>query len=162
MNDPVRGSEDDDLDRLLRGVGQVCIAASLLESTLAYVCMIIDRWDDDKYDDVLGKGRTMQEYEKITRRLEAAKFGPGARSIYDNARNLFDKRHRVVHSVMMTEMKMGRFYDAWHPKTGKTWPVDPVDLRQLAVDLERCNHKAGTFADDWAERAEREGWPEVP
>jgi hypothetical protein len=162
MNDPADDSEDDELNQLRLGVGQVCIAASLLESTLAYVCMIIDGWSDEKYDDVLGNGSTMHEYKNLARRLEAAGFGPEARSIYDDARKLFKERHRVVHSVMMTEVKMGRFYDAWHPKSRQTWLVDPGNLHQLAEDLKQCNHKAGTFVDDWEERAERDGWPEVP
>jgi hypothetical protein len=162
VNGHAGASENDELDQLLRGVGQVCIAASLLDSTLAYVCMIIDGWSGDQYDDVLSNGRIVEEYGKLVKRLEAAGFGPEARKILEDTKRLRRARNRVVHSVMMTEVKMGRFYDAWHPRTRATWPVEPAKLNQLAEDLRQCNYRAGKFVDDWADLAERDGWPELP
>ena len=40
---------DDEEDRVLRGIGEVCVAASRLEGAMAFLAMTMQNWSDEKY-----------------------------------------------------------------------------------------------------------------
>ena len=148
---------DAGLDQLVRGVGQVCISASMLERSLTYLTGLIENWDDAKYCEVLG--RTGEPLRRYRARVPADAFGlgPDVGQLADEAGRLLEARNRVVHSVMMIEAKATNelFYEAWHARSDSVWPVDPLGLHTLALDLGQCMAEVNEFADAWEERAER-------
>jgi hypothetical protein len=150
------------LDLLVRGVGQVCISASMLEWSLTYLTGLIENWDDAKHRDVLGRpGEPLKRYRALVPRLEAFGLGRDADRLAGEAGRLLMERNRVVHSVMMIETKAANepLYEAWHAKSDTKWPVDPVALNTLAHDLAQCVAEVSGFTHAWEERAERDGWP---
>lgn len=94
-------------------------------------------------------------------RLDAIGLGPDVGQLADEAGRLLEARNRVVHSVMMIEAKATNepFYEAWHARSDSVWPVDPLGLHTLALDLAQCMAEVNEFAHAWEERAERDGWP---
>jgi hypothetical protein len=159
------GSDHAELDQLVRGVGQVCIAASGLEAQLAFLALTLDNWSDEKFREVLSHtGRALDEYKSLVSRLEAFGLGSDPRWLLDEATRLLRARNRVVHSVMMIEVKAAteRVYEAWHARSDETWEVRPADLHKLAEDLTRLTGEADAFAHAWEQRAERDGWPVLP
>jgi hypothetical protein len=153
---------DQKVNQLVNGVGHVCILASALEFSLAYLTGTIDHWDDDKHRKVLGTpGRPLQEYRNLVPRLFLA-LRADAAQLADDADRLLAERNRVVHSVMMLETADEPRYKAWHAKTGTTWPVVPEVLSALAHDLASSAAEATGFALAWEERANRDGWPVLP
>ncbi|HEY2640705.1 MAG TPA: hypothetical protein VGI66_12585 [Streptosporangiaceae bacterium] len=158
-------SDHAELDRLVRGIGQVCISASMLEAELAFLALTLDDWKDEKYRAVLSNtGRALREYKALVPRLEAFGLGPDPRTLLDEATRLLHERHRVVHSVMMIEVKGANepVYEAWHARSDETRDIDPAELYKLAEDLGLLFIEAHAFARGWEERAERDGWPVLP
>jgi hypothetical protein len=165
MSEDVEAPEYYELDRLVRGVGQVCISASMLESRLAFLTMTLDFWTDEKYREVLSQtGRAVREYRDLVPRLEAFGLGPDVPKLLEDAERLLRARNRVVHSVLMIELKTDneQFYEAWNARADETWEVNPTDLQQLAEDLAQLVIEANAFACAWEQRAERDGWPLLP
>jgi hypothetical protein len=153
---------DEKMNQLVSAVGHVCILASALEFSLAYLTGMIDQWDDDKHRDVLATpGRPLREYRNLVPRIFPA-LRADAAQLADDAEVLLTERNRVVHSVMMLETADEPRYEAWHARTDTTWPVVPEDLNALAHDLASCAAEATGFAMAWQERAERDGWPVLP
>jgi hypothetical protein len=156
---------DADLDDLVWGVGHVCIAASSLEWSMAYCASVIrcagDAWFVSVY---AAPGQTRSEFQKLMRDV-AARFPEhqaDTERLVADAKYLLDQRNRVVHSAVASERDPdSRFHEAWHAKTDTIWPVDPVELRNLAHDLERCAREIDDFGTAWEERAERDGWPDL-
>jgi hypothetical protein len=94
---------DEEMNQLVSGVGHVCILASALEFSLAYLTGMIDQWDDDKHRDVLATpGRPLREYRNLVPRLFLA-LRADAAQLADDAGRLLAERNRVVHSVMMID-----------------------------------------------------------
>lgn len=158
-------AEYDDLDQLIRGVGQVCIAASMLEAELALLALTLDNWSDEKYREVLSRtGQALREYGDLVPRLEAFGFGPDARKLFEDTQRLLRARNRVVHSVMMIEVKADNeeFYEAWNARGDETWEVHPAELVKLAEDLTQLVVEADAFAYAWEQRAKHDGWPVLP
>lgn len=152
---------DQAMAQLVCGVGQVCIAASALEWSLAYLTGLIENWDDDKHQKVLSRpGQPLTKYRNLAPQLESSGIGSDAVQLANDAERLLADRHRVVHSVMMADNE--RRYEAWHAKNDTTWSVVPEDLNTLARDLALCAAEANAFAEAWKERAERDGWPTFP
>ena len=144
--------------QLVRGVGQVCISASMLEWALTCLTGMIENWDDDKHRELVGHpGRALNTYRALVPRLEALGLGPDVAHLADDAQRLLAERHRVVHSVMMTANESR--YEAWHPRRDITWAADPAALHPLALDLTLCMAEVTAFAGAWKERSERDGWP---
>jgi hypothetical protein len=164
MNEKPESPADNGLDQLVRGVGQVCISASLLEWSLTYLTGLMQDWDDAQLRAVFSRtGGPLKEYRLLVPRLEALGVGPAACQLGDDAGRLLQERNRVVHSVMMLEIKATneRLYEAWHAKRDTMWPVDPAVLNKLALDLADCTAQVTGFAQAWEERAERDGWPDL-
>ena len=139
---------DQDVDRLVSGVGQVCIAASSLEWSLTYLTGVIEGWDGPKFLNVFGSpGKPLEEFRNLVPRLGA--FGPDVANLLADAERLLAACHQVVHSVMMLEAETvgGPIYKAWQEKSGTIWPVVPEDLNTLAQDLAHCTVEAIAFAD---------------
>jgi hypothetical protein len=42
-------SSDDAEDRVLRGIGEVCVAASRLKGAMAFLAMTMQNWSNEKY-----------------------------------------------------------------------------------------------------------------
>jgi hypothetical protein len=148
---------DQMMSRLVSGIGQVCISASMLEWALTYLTGMANDWDHARMIAVISKsGEPMREFRKVVPQLEIP--GLDAARFLADAERLLRERNRVVHSVMMLETEVaGQFlYEAWHPKSDIMKPVDPDDLNTLALDLSQCAAEAGAFADALQEAAERE------
>lgn len=109
-------------------------------------------------------GQALREYRDLVSRLEAFGLGPDPRTLLEEATKLLQARNRVVHSVMMIDMKGASepVYEAWHAKADVTWEVDPAALRELAENLSQLCAEAEGFGLAWEERAERDGWPVLP
>jgi hypothetical protein len=153
-------------DDLARAVGQVCISASTLEWTLAYLTSVLRRWSDAKFVEVVSRpGQPLHDFRALVSSLatiQAPELQAGAGRILADAEGLLKQRHRVVHSVMIDELEPGsRLYDAWHAKTNALWSVDLGDLHDLARDLEGCARAADAFGAAWEQYAERAGWPDL-
>jgi hypothetical protein len=150
---------DCERDEFVRGIGEVCISASSLEWSLAYLAAIVRyRGSDDKFRVIARTpGEPLKEFRKVVRSpgvLQALEQAE-AEKILVAAERLLDKRNRVVHSAIMDELEPGtRFYDAWHAKSNSIWSVDPVHLNSLARDLMQCAAAADAFGTAWEERAE--------
>ncbi|HLQ35998.1 MAG TPA: hypothetical protein VK457_25185 [Chloroflexota bacterium] len=57
--------------RLVNGVGQVCISASSLEWSLAYLTGVVEGWDDEKFTHVIARVRQpLEEFRKVVPKLE--------------------------------------------------------------------------------------------
>jgi hypothetical protein len=156
---------DADRDAVVQGVGEVCIAASSLEWSMAYCTSVIrcagDAWFIKVY---AAPGQTRKEFQELMRDV-AARFPEQkatSERLLADAKDLLDQRNRVVHSAVVSERDPGsRFYDAWHAKTDTVWPVDPEGLRNLAHRIDRCAREIDDFGTVWEERAERDGWPDL-
>lgn len=160
VNQQLEQQADTELDQLVRGVGQVCISASMLEWALTYLTGLIENWDDAKHRDVLGHpGEPLRKYRTLVPRLEAFGLGPDVGQLADDAGRLLNERNRVVHSVMMIETKAANepLYEAWHARSDTVWPVEPAALNALARDLAQCTVEVTAFTHAWEERAERDG-----
>jgi hypothetical protein len=156
---------DADFDAVVRGVGQVCIAASSLEWSMAYCSSVLrcagDAWFISVY---AAPGRTRTEFRKLMRDVAAKSPEQlaNAERLLADAENLLNRRNRVVHSVVASERDPdSRFYDAWHAKADTVWPVDPAELRSLAEDLGRCASEIDDFGTAWEEGTEHDGWPDL-
>ena len=151
---------DADLDAVVRGVGEVCIAASSLEWSMAYCASVVrcegDAWFIGVY---AASGQTRKEFRNLMLDV-AARFPehrPNSERLLADAEDLLNRRNRVVHSAVASERDpSSRFYEAWHAKTDTLWPMDPVELRNLAHDLDRCAREIDDFGTAWEERAERD------
>jgi hypothetical protein len=54
---------DDEEDRVLRGIGEVCVAASRLEGAMAFLAMTMQGWSDEKYCQVQSRsGEVMKAF----------------------------------------------------------------------------------------------------
>lgn len=156
---------DADLDAVVRGVGQICIAASSLEWSMAYCASVVrcagDAWFISVY---AAPGRTRDEFRKLMRDV-AARFPEqqaNSERLLADAEDLLNRRNRVVHSAVASERDPdSRFYEAWHAKTDTVWPIDPAELRNLAQNLDRCAREIDDFGTAWEEGAERDGWPDL-
>lgn len=125
------------MDRLVGGVGSVCIAATALEYSLAFLTHAVEGWDDAKLAQVQSMpGRPLKEFEKVVPQLERV-FGSNVSRLRADAERLLRERHRVVHSVMLlgTDAAGSARYEAWHPKSNATEPVEARGLYELAHDL---------------------------
>jgi hypothetical protein len=150
---------DHERDELVRGIGEVCISASSLEWSLAYLTAVVRyRGNDDKFREIARTpGGPLKEFRKVVRSpgVLRAPEQAEAEKILGDAERLLDNRNRVVHSAIMDELEPGsRLYDAWHAKSNSIWSVDPVDLNNLARDLMQCAAAADAFGIAWEERAE--------
>ena len=150
---------DCERDELVRGIGEVCISASSLEWSLAYLAAVMRyRGSDDKFRDIARTpGGPLKEFRKVVRSpgVLHAQEQAKAEKILVAAERLIDNRNRVVHSAIMDELEPGsRLYDAWHAKSNSMWSIDPVDLNNLARDLMQCAAAADAFGTAWEERAE--------
>lgn len=126
--------------RLVNGVGQVCISASSLEWSLAYLTGVVEGWDDEKFAHVIARvRRPLEEFHKVMPKLEIFGADDLARILAD-AEALLGRRGRVVHSVMMldTTVASAAVYEAWHAKTDATWTVVAEDLNALALEIMNC------------------------
>lgn len=126
--------------QLVNGVGQVCISASSLEWSLAYLTGAVEGWDDERFTHVIARARQpLEEFRKVVPKLEIFGTEDLAKLLAD-AETLLGKRGRVVHSVMMldTTVANAAVYEAWHAKTDTTWTVDPEDLNALALEIMNC------------------------
>jgi hypothetical protein len=81
-------------------------------------------------------GRPLKEFEKVVPQLERV-FGSDVSRLRADAERLLRERHRVVHSVMLlgTDAAGSARYEAWHPKSNATEPVEARRLYELAHDL---------------------------
>jgi hypothetical protein len=161
---PVQNVSMDEEDAITLGVGEVCIAASSLEWSLAYLTSVLWRKGDTWFVGLCSRpGRTLPTFAKFVRSLAflAPELQLQAERILADAKRLLMQRHRVVHSVMVGELEPGsHVFEAWHARSGDTWPVEAADLSRLAADLKQCAMQADEFGTKWEERAEREGWCE--
>lgn len=152
----------DEEDAIIRGVGEVCIAASSLEWSLTYLTSVLWRKGDAWFVAVFSRpGQTLPTFAKFVRSLKtlAPELQPQAERILADANRLIMQRHRVVHSVMVGELEPGtRVFEAWHAKSGTIWPVEAADLNRLAADLKQCAAQADDFGTEWEDRAEHERW----
>lgn len=150
---------DRERDELVRGIGEVCISASSLEWSLAYLTAAVRyRGNDDKFREIARTpGAPLKEFRKVVRSsgvLQAAEQSQ-AEKILVVAERLLDNRNRVVHSAIMDELEPdSRLYDAWHAKSNSIWSVDPVDLNKLARHLKQCAAAVDAFGTAREERAE--------
>jgi hypothetical protein len=150
---------DRERDELVRGIGEICISASSLEWSLAYLTAVVRyRGNDDKFRDIARTpGGPLKEFRKVARSpgvLQAPEQAE-AEKILVAAERLLDNRNRVVHSAIMDELEPGsRLYDAWHAKSNSIWSVDPDALNNLARDLMQCAAAADAFGTAWEECAE--------
>ncbi len=126
--------------QLVNGVGQVCISASSLEWSLAYLTGVVNGWDDEKFTHVIARVRQpLEEFRKVVPELKIFGTEDLAKLLAD-AEALLGRRARVVHSVMMldTTVASAAVYEAWHAKTDTTWTVVPEDLNALALEIMNC------------------------
>ena len=143
----------------VRGIGEVCISASSLEWSLAYLTAVVRyRGNDDKFREIARTpGGPLKEFRK-TARCSAVLEAPDqaeAEKILADAERLLDDRNRVVHSAIIDELEPGsRLYDVWHARSNRIWSVDPEDLNNLARDLKQCAAAADAFGTAWEECAE--------
>lgn len=155
----------DEEDQIHRGVGSICIAAASLEWSLAYCSSVLLRRGDDWFRQVAGKtGKPIEAFSKLVAAIEAHEPAEHVRAakLSDDAKRLLDKRHRVVHSVMMGELELGsRIYEAWHPRSNDFWPVVPAQLDSLAGEIWQCRDEVDAFGTEWEARADRDGWPDL-
>jgi hypothetical protein len=153
------------MDDLVRGVGSVCISASTLEWSLAYLTSVLRRWGDDKFVKVVSRsGEPLREFRKVVRSLAVLQRPEQAEAeeILADVERLLALRHRIVHSVMVEDLDPGgRLYEAWHAKSGDIWSVNPPDLNNLARDIKLCAAQVDTFGTRWEEQADRDGWPDL-
>lgn len=143
---------DDEEDRVLRGIGEVCVAASRLEGAMAFLAMTMKSWSDEKYCQVQSRpGEVMRAFETLIPELEKCGLGSDARSILADATALRDHRNRAVHSVMMFELREAnqRLYQAWHAKSDELWNVDPAELHKLALKLAAVASKTDDLGYNW-------------
>jgi hypothetical protein len=155
----------DEDEAIVRGVGAVCISASSLEWSLAYLTSVLWRKGDAWFVDVFCRpGKPLKTFRKFVGSLEvlAPELKPQAEQILTDAHRLLSQRHRVAHSAMMGKLQPGsNAYEAWHGKTDTMWSVEPAELQSLAHDLNRCAAEADTFGAAWEERAERDHWADL-
>ena len=147
-----------DEDRVLRGIGEVCVAASRLEGAMAFLAMTMQSWSDEKYRQVQSRsGEVMKAFEAVVPELEKCGLGSDARSILADATALRDLRNRAVHSVMMFELREAnqRLYQAWHAKSDELWNVDPAELHELALKLAAAASKTDDLGYNWEVRSGR-------
>jgi hypothetical protein len=153
----------EEMDDVVRGVGQVCISASSLEWSLAYCSSVLRCMGNDWFVGVFSSpGQPLKQFRKLTSAVAARmpELGADIGQLLATAEQLLTQRHRVVHSAMMGELDPGsRLYEAWHAKTDVMWPVVPADLKGLARDLAQCAREVDAFGTAWEERANRDGWP---
>jgi len=150
---------DEARDELVKGIGEVCISASSLEWSLAYLTSVVRyRGNDDKFVEIASTpGAPLKEFRKTVRSPGAlqAPEQAEAEKILADAERLLEDRNRVVHSAIMDELEPdSRLYDAWHAKSNSIWSVDPIYLNNLARDLKQCVAAADAFGTAWEERAE--------
>src|SRR5215469_12927821 len=149
---------DDAEDRVLRGIGEVCVAASRLEGAMAFLAMTVQNWSNEKYCQVQSRsGEAMRAFEVLVPELEECGLGSEARSILADATALRDLRNRAVHSVMMFELREAnqRLYQAWHAKSDELWNIDPAELHELAVKLGAAAAKIDDLGYNWEVRTGR-------
>lgn len=149
---------DDAEDRVLRGIGEVCVAASRLEGAMAFLAMTVQNWNDEKYCQVQSRsGEVMRTFEALVPELEKCGLGSDARSILADATALRDLRNRTVHSVMMFELREAnqRLYQAWHARSDELWNVDPAELHELALKLAAAASKTDDLGYNWEVRTGR-------
>ena len=149
---------DDAEDRVLRGIGEVCVAASRLEGAMAFLAMTVQNWSDEKYCQVQSRsGEAVRAFEALVPELEKCGLGSDARSIIADATALRDLRNRAVHSVMMFELREAnqRLYQAWHAKSDELWDVDPAELHELALKLAAAASKTDDLGYNWEVRTGR-------
>jgi hypothetical protein len=149
---------DDAEDQVLRGIGEVCIAASRLEGAMAFLAMTVQNWSDEKYRRVQSRsGKAMRAFEALVPELEECGLGSDARSILADAAALRDLRNRAVHSVMMFELREAnqRLYQAWHARSDELWDIDPAELHELALKLAAAASKTDDLGYDWEVRTGR-------
>ena len=152
-----RFSEDEE-DRVLRGIGEVCVAASRLEGAMAFLAMTMQSWSDEKYCQVQSRsGEVIKAFEALVPELEKCGLGSDARSILADATAPRDLRNRAVHSVMMFELREAdqRLYQAWHAKSDELWNVDPAELHELALKLAAAASKTDDLGYNWEVRSGR-------
>jgi len=126
--------------QLVNGVGQVCISASSLEWSLAYLTGVVKGWDDEKFTHVIASVRQpLEEFRKVVPELEIFGAEDLAKLLAD-AEALVGRRGRVVHSVMMLDGTVAStaVYEAWHARTDTTWTVVPDDLNAPALEIMNC------------------------
>jgi hypothetical protein len=161
---PVQNVGMDEEGAIAWGVGEVCIAASSLEWSLAYLTSVLWRKGDAWFVNLCSRpGRTLPAFSKFVESLAvlAPELQLQAEGIRADASALLMQRHRVVHSVMVGELEPGsHVFEAWHAKSGETWSVDAADLSRLTAELKRCAELVDDFGTKWEHRADHEGWSE--
>jgi hypothetical protein len=144
---------DAELDAVERGIGQVCIAASSLEWSMAYCTSVLRRTGEAWFIGVYASpGQTRKEFHKLVRAVGARfpELRADVERLLADAEELLNRRNRVVHSAVANERDPdSRFYEAWHAKTDSVWPIEPEELRCLALDLALCASKIDTFGAAW-------------
>lgn len=152
----------DEEDEIVRGVGEVCISASSLEWSLAYLTSVLWCKGNAWFIDVISRpGQPLRKFRDFVRSLAvlAPELQAQAEKILADADQLLMRRHRVIHSIMVGELDPGnRVYEAWHAKSDTMWSVAAADLNDLARDLKQCAAEADAFGAAWENRPERDGW----
>jgi hypothetical protein len=131
---------DNEEDRVLRGIGEVCVAASRLEGAMAFLAMTMQSWSDEKYCQVQSRsGEVIKAFEALVPELEKCGLGSDARSILADATALRDLRNRAVHSVMMFELREAdqRLYQAWRAKSDELWNVGSGRASRTGLEVGR-------------------------
>jgi hypothetical protein len=153
----------EEIDDVVRGVGQVCISASSLEWSLAYCTSVLRCKGDDWFVGVFASpGQPLKQFRKLTNAVAARmpELRADTEQLLATAEQLLAQRHRVVHSAMTGELDPdSRACEAWHARTDAMWSVVPADLNSLALDLAQCAIEVDAFGTAWEERANRDGWP---
>lgn len=153
----MNGGMYDELDDLVRGVGQVCVSASHLERSMAYCASVVRCKSDDWFVSALSRpGRPLKEFRALVRLIRTT--FPVMRADLDDllprAEHLLRERHHVVHSVMTLELDPDTsHYDAWHASSDTAWDVNPAVLSDLARQITACGSEIDAFGTAWDERA---------
>jgi hypothetical protein len=155
----------EEMDEVVRGVGQVCISATSLEWSLAFcTCVVRGEGNEWLIQVCRQPGQPLKMFRKLVRTvaIRMPELGADTKKLLADAEQLLEQRHRVVHSAMAGELEPGsRLHGAWHARTDTTWPIIPAELNDLARDLALCAREVDAFGTAWEERAERDGWPDL-
>jgi hypothetical protein len=101
------GDMYEEIDDVVRGVGQVCISASSLEWSLAYCTSVLRCKGDAWFVDVFAPlGQPLKQFRKLTSAVAARmpELRADTEQLLATAEQLLAQRHRVVHSAMMGEL----------------------------------------------------------
>jgi hypothetical protein len=101
------GGMYEEMDDVVRGVGQVCISASSLEWSLAYCSSVLRCMGDDWFIGVFSSpGQPLKQFRKLTSAVAARmpELQADTEQLLATAEQLLVQRHRVVHSAMMGQL----------------------------------------------------------